>query len=68
MDALRHQLKEVKTLNLTMLTNVQDAQLRVKDAESAQQSGDKVVQALKREQQDTTVLHYDRLKARYPPC
>jgi chromosome segregation ATPase len=51
MDALREQLKEVKTLNISMLENLQDAQLKVKDTEDALKKSEKFAQSLQGENQ-----------------
>ena len=63
-DALRAQLKETKEMNLTMLTNVQDAQLKVKDSESAERKTAKSIAALQGEQQDLMVKLQEASKKR----
>lgn len=58
-EGLRDQLNEVKTLNISMLENLQDAQLKVKDTEDALKKSEKFAASLQGEQQ---VLQ-DKLRA-----
>eukprot|EP00040_Diaphanoeca_grandis_P013588 m.68776 g.68776 ORF g.68776 m.68776 type:complete len:671 (-) comp23991_c0_seq3:62-2074(-) len=64
LDALRQQLKDTKDMNMTMLTNVQDAKLKVQDTEAALAKSMKSNEKLLREQQQLMDKYQEGAKKR----